>query len=56
MLDRQNVLEKAVEDCFREMYAKAQPMADWDNIVEEYKSGKIGKDEPVYNRHYHRPV
>ena len=52
MLDRTKVLEKAVEDCFREMYAKAQPMADWDNIVEEYKSGKIGKDEPVYNRHY----
>ena len=54
MLDREEVLYKAYEDCIREMFAKAQPAADWDNIIEEYKAGKIDekKDGPVYDRHY----
>ena len=54
MLDREEVLVKAVEDCYREMFAKAQPMADWDNLVAEHKAGKIDedKDGPVFNRHY----
>ena len=54
MLDREDVLCKAYEDCIREMFAKAQPMADFDNIIEEVKAGKIDeeKDGPIYNRHY----
>lgn len=54
MLDREEVLSKAYEDCIREMFAKAQPSADWDNIIEEYKAGKIDekKDGPIYDRHY----
>ena len=54
MLDREEVLVKAIEDCYREMFAKAQPMADWDNLIAEYKAGKIDeeKDGPVYDRHY----
>jgi len=54
ILDRELVLSKAVEDCYREMFAKAQPAADWDNLIQEYKAGKIDeeKDGPVYNRHY----
>ena len=54
MLDREEVLCKAYEDCIREMFAKAQPSADWDNIMEEYKAGKIDekKDGPIYDRHY----
>ena len=54
MLDRDKVLGKAVDDCLREMFAKAQPAADLDNINEEYKAGKIDedKDGPVYDRHY----
>jgi len=54
MLDREEVLCKAYEDCIREMFAKAQPSADWDNIIEEYKAGKIDekKDGPIYDRHY----
>ena len=54
MLDREEILVKAIEDCFREMFAKAQPMADWDNLIAEYKAGKIDekKDGPVYDRHY----
>ena len=52
MLDRKEILEKAYHDCMCEMYAKAQPAADWDNILEEYRTGKLGKDERVYDRHY----
>lgn len=52
MLDREKILDKAYHDCMYEMYAKAQPEADWDNMVEEYRAGKIGKDERVYERHY----
>ena len=54
MLDRDEVLCKAYEDCIREMFAKAQPAADFDNIIEEVKAGKIDeeKDGPIYDRHY----
>ena len=54
MLDREEVLVQAVKDCYREMFAKAQPAADWDNLNVEYKEGKIDekKDGPVYDRHY----
>lgn len=52
MLDRKEILEKAYHDCMCEMYAKSQPEADWDNLIEEYRTGKIGKDERVYERHY----
>jgi len=54
MLDREEILCKAYEDCIREMFAKAQPSADLDNIIEEYKAGKIDekKDGPIYDRHY----
>lgn len=54
MLDREEVLTKAVMDCYREMYAKAQPSADWDKLVQDKKDGKIDeeKDGAVYNRHY----
>lgn len=53
-IDRESVLLQAVEDCYREMFAKAQPTADWDNLIQEYKEGKINeeKDGPVYDRHY----
>lgn len=53
-LDRDEILGKAVDDCLREMFAKAQPEADLDNINAEYKAGKIDekKDGPVYDRHY----
>ena len=36
MLDRKEILNKVVHDCFKEMYAKAQPSADWDQIIKEY--------------------
>ena len=52
MLNRREVLDKAIHDCYREMYVKAQPSADWDQIVQEFKDGKRDKDERVYEQHY----
>lgn len=52
MLDRKEILNKAIHDCFKEMYAKAQPSADWDQIIKEYETGVRGKDERVYEQHY----
>ncbi len=52
MLNRREILKKAVHDCMCEMYKKAQPSADLDQIIEDYKAGKIGKDERVYERYY----
>ena len=51
-INRDKVIETAIHDCFKEMYAKAQPPADYDNLLEEYRSGKIKKDERIYDRHY----
>lgn len=52
MLDRQKIIEKAFHDCMKEMYARSQPSVDYDQLLEDAKSGKIGKDEAVYERYY----
>ena len=52
MISRKEILDNAVHDCYKEMYAKAQPSADWDKILQEYKDGTRGKDERVYDQHY----
>lgn len=52
MITRREILSKAFNDCFREMYAKAQPEADWDNLIEECRTGKISKNDSIYDRHY----
>lgn len=54
MFEREDVLSKALMDCIKEMFAKAQPPADFDNLIAEKKAGKIDedKDGPVYDRHY----
>ena len=51
-ISRENIITKAIHNCLCEMYAKAQPEADLDNIIEEYRSGKLTKDDKVYERHY----
>ena len=51
-VSRKEILEQAVHDCYKEMYAKAQPSIDWDQIVQEFKEGKRDKDERVYEQHY----
>lgn len=51
-VNREKILEQAIYDCYKEMYAKAQPSADFDQIVEDFKSGKRDKDERVYEQHF----
>ena len=49
---RKAVLEQAVHDCYKEMYAKAQPSVDWDEILNDFKNGKYPKDTRIYERYY----
>lgn len=51
-VNKETIMSRAIHDCMKEMYEKAQPIADWDNLIAEYKAGKIGKDERVFERHY----
>lgn len=52
MFDRDSVLDRAYHDCMREMYKKSQPSADYDQLIEDVKSGKIPKDTRIYERYY----
>lgn len=52
MLDRKEIIKRAYHECMVEMYAKAQPSADYNQLLEDAKNGKIGKDERVYERYY----
>lgn len=52
MLDRKEILERAYHECMVEMYAKAQPSVDFNQLLEDAKAGKIDKDEKVYERYY----
>lgn len=52
MFDRDSVLDKAYHDCMREMYKRSQPSADYDQLIEDVKSGKIPKDTRIYERYY----
>ena len=54
MLDREQVIKQAYEDCMTEMYAKSQPPADYKKLVDGVKNGEI-EDSPgneLYKRHY----
>lgn len=53
MLTRNKIVEEAILNCYRELYRKAQPSADYDQILKDYKDGKIDESEtPVYQRYY----
>lgn len=53
-IDRKNILDEAIHNCYKEMYAKAQPSVDYDQLIKDNKEGKINekKDGPIYNRYY----
>lgn len=53
-LKRNNIIDKAFKECLTEMYLKAQPSADYSQLVRDVKEGKIIDEphNPVYNRHY----
>lgn len=51
-LNRDIILGQAVDACMKEMYTKAQPSADLEQIVQDIKDGKIDKNERIYERYY----
>lgn len=53
-MTRDDIFNEAVRNCFRELYRKAQPSADYDEIVEKVKNGEMEDTDkdPVYNRYY----
>ena len=52
MVTRDTIIKQAYHDCMKEMYFKAQPSVDYDQLLEDVKNGKIGKDESIYDRYY----
>lgn len=51
-LSRNEIISEAIYKCYKEMYKMAQPSVDFDQIIEDIKSGKIKSDEPVYEHYY----
>jgi hypothetical protein len=52
MLNREKIIDRAYYECLKEMYAKSQPSVDYDQLLSDFKEGRIGKDECVYERYY----
>jgi hypothetical protein len=52
MKTREDILEQACIECLTEMYAKAQPPLDFKQYYEDVKSGKIVKENRIYEHHY----
>lgn len=52
MLNRKSILERAYHECMKEMYSRAQPSCDYDQLLKDAADGKIGKEERVYERYY----
>lgn len=54
MKTRDDIIKQAYHECMTEMYAKAQPSADYDAILDGVKNGTINDSnkEPVYERYY----
>lgn len=54
MLNRDNVINQAFHDCLKEMFAKAQPSVDYDQLISDFKEGKIteGPKNHIYDRYY----
>jgi hypothetical protein len=53
-MTRDDIFKEAVRNCYRELYRKAQPSADYDEIIEKVESGEIEDNDknPVYKRYY----
>ena len=52
MLDRNDIINEAIEKCLEEMFQKSQPKASYYDYVAKVKSGEISKDECIFERHY----
>lgn len=53
-MTRHDILVRALDECYTEMYQKAQPSADWNTIIEEFskESDEMKKKYPLYSRYY----
>ena len=54
MLDRDVIIKRAIDECMEEMYQKAQPPANYKELVEKVKNKELfeSPEDPIYNRHY----
>lgn len=56
MLNRDTIISRAFHECMTEMYAKAQPSVDYDQLLADFRSGKITEDpkngDHIYDRYY----
>ena len=54
MLDRDIIIERAIDECMEEMYQKAQPSANYKELVEKVKNKELfeSPEDPLYNRYY----
>lgn len=53
-MNRKDIIQKAINECYREMYAKAQPAADFDALIEGKKNGTVedSAENPIFQRYY----
>ena len=53
-LDKDDIIMEAIERCKKEMYARAQPPANYDDIIKGYEEEQAAGKEitRVYTRHY----
>lgn len=53
-IDRKSIIEEAYIRCMTEMYAKAQPSADYNELIAKKKTGEIANTDidPIYMRYY----
>lgn len=51
-ISRRDVLSRAYDECMSEMYHKSQPSANYNDLVEKYRTGEIDKDKRIYEEHY----
>jgi len=54
MLNRSEIMDKAIIDCYRELYKRAQPSADYDELSQGVKDGTVIDTDanPIYKRYY----
>lgn len=56
MINRDTIISRAIHECMTEMYRKAQPSVDYDQLLADFRSGKITEDpkngDHIYDRYY----
>lgn len=52
MLDRDEIIQEAIDRCLEEMYQKSQPKASYYDYLAKARNGEITGDDLIYERHY----